>query len=140
MNPSLPDIPQNIRDWHALYTQLTGLEIDLKNFTRIDTWRTFIGFRNPPFTHDDLRVVVKYIRHERQHNNSKRSLDFRNLIAQPDYFEEDLAKARQALRPRPSSTMTVTTGTTQRIIASDGTQDATVSVASVIEAMRAAVG
>jgi hypothetical protein len=140
MNPSTSDIPQHIRDWHALYESLTGLHISLDNFTRIDTWRTFIGFRKPPFTHDDLRVVVKRIKHLQLHANSKRSLKFHSLIGQPDYFEEDLAEARAMLRPRPPVEREVTYANTSRIINNPGTGDATRPVADVIAAMRAAVG
>lgn len=140
MNPPSSDVPQNIRDFHLLYQQLTQSELTL-DFCRIDMWRTFIGYRKPPFTHDDLRLVVKRLNHQiKFQKRNPGSLKFRNIIGNPDYFEEDLSEARAALRPRPPVEKEITYGTTRRIVANPGTGEATRSIADVIAAMREAAG
>ena len=136
----LPEqVPPAIREMHNAYERLTGAQLTL-NWPRLDQWRVFLSYRNPPFSTDDLRIVVAHIRKgvsEQRRNMG--ALKFHNLIGQPDYFEEDLNEARALSRPKPSATKTVAYNATQRIVPNPGTGDATVSMDKVIAAMRAAV-
>ncbi len=83
--------PANIQKLHALYVALTGLEIRL-DMAREREW---FEWARRGFTEDDLRLVILHIK--RGITAQKRNpgaLKFRNLICQPDYFEEDLAEAK----------------------------------------------
>lgn len=141
MHLSRSDVPKNIVAFHELYEKLTGHRTTL-NYPQLDTWRTFMAYRNdPPFTHDDLRLVVAHLKQGiRAMKRNAGALKFHNLIQNPDYFEADLNEALIAKRPPPPKTQTVTTGTTQRIIPNPGTGEATRSMGDVIAAMRLAAG
>ncbi len=92
---------QLIERLHALYVQLTGLAIPL------DMQRETIWFEWQRRGHgeQELRDVVAHLRRGiREQRRNPGALKFRNLIGQPDYFEEDLAEARaaqRAFRARP---------------------------------------
>lgn len=119
------DVPENIRLFHELFEKLSGSKFTL-DFCRMDAWRIFINYRrDEPFTHDDLRLVWRFLR--KQIINGKRNagaLKFRNLIMNPDYFEEDLAEAmgdyERSSKPLPPKTKTVSYGETNRIVPDDG--------------------
>ena len=136
----LPEqVPPAIREMHNAYERLTGAQLTL-NWPRLDQWRVFLSYRNPPFSTDDLRIVVAHIRKgvsEQRRNMG--ALKFHNLIGQPDYFEEDLNEARALSRPKPSATKTVAYNATQRIVPNDNMGNTAVPMADVIKAMREAV-
>jgi len=93
-----------VREFHAVYNRETGLPISL-GFDRQRSWHTLLSlqFGEPaaPLEVQDLVLVIRYLKGgiSRQERNPG-CLRFRNLIEQPDYFEEELAMARKVLRPR----------------------------------------
>ncbi len=98
------DIPPAILALHAEFERLTGAKLTL-TWGRVDAWRVWQGFRkHAPFTAEDLRVVVAYFRRTRKGSMLDNSLRFKNLVEMADWFEEELALATQALRPRPPAT------------------------------------
>lgn len=132
MNPQLSDIPCAILEWHRFFEKLTSAQLT-PDFARLDAWRTFIGYRQPPFTHDDLRVVVLHLKQQIKHQKrNPGALKFRNLICQPDYFEEDLQEARAALRPRAPKTRQIVSNGTSRIVPNPNTSDTSAPVSAVL--------
>ena len=99
--------PEIVRAFHAAYVRETGLPISL-GFDRQRAWHELLKleFGDPPapLAVADLLLVIRYLKAgiARQERNPG-CLRFRNLIEQPDYFEEELAMARKVLRPRPKS-------------------------------------
>lgn len=86
---------QRIQGLHALYVQLTGFEIRL-DAGRENDWFLWLKFG---FSEDDLKVMVYHLRKGIQAGTRQlAALKFRNLIGQPDYFEEDLAEAKARMR------------------------------------------
>jgi hypothetical protein len=84
-----------IQQLHHLYCTLTNMQIRL-DIAREHEWYHWLqrGFKP-----DDLRLLVKHLRTEiREGRRNHGCLKFRNLIAQVDYFEEDLAEARARAR------------------------------------------
>lgn len=139
MNLQPEQVPQAIRDLHNAYERLTGAQLTL-NWQRLDQWRVFMAYRQPPFTCDELRIVVAHIRKGVSDNRRNMgALKFHNLIGQPDYFEEDLNEARAMARPKPPDTKAVTYHNTQRIMPDANTGNTAVPLADVIKAMREAV-
>lgn len=134
------EVPPQIAAMHKEYERLTGGPLTL-NWTRLDAWRIFLKFRTPPFTAQDLRTVVDYIRKGiKSGKRNPGALKFSNLIQSVDFFEEDLALAVQEKRPRRPSTKSITEGGFQKIVEDHGTDCAVVSVDDVIAAMRRAAG
>ena len=89
------DTRQIIERLHALYIQLTGLSIPL-DMQRETMW---FEWQRRGHGEQELRDVVAHLRRGiREQRRNMGSLKFRNLIGQPDYFEEDLAEARAARR------------------------------------------
>jgi hypothetical protein len=133
MNVPHMDVPENIRSFHELFEKLSGARFTL-DYCRMDAWRQFINYRrHEPYTHDDLRLVWRHLR--KQILNGKRNagaLKFRNIIQNPDYFEEDLIEAQgeaeRASKPPQPKTQVVTYGNTTRVIEADNTQHNAVSI------------
>ena len=139
MNPLRTEVPPAILAMHIEFEKLSGAPLTL-DFTRMDAWRVFLGFRSPPFTTADLRLVYRSIQTQiKVGRRNIGALKFRNLI-QPDYFEEDLNAIKAMMRPRPPATRQIRVNGIARIVPSEGTEDRSVAVGSVIEAMRKAVG
>lgn len=136
-----PDkIPPDIAKLHATFELLTKTKLTL-DWTRLDAWRVFIGFRVPPFSIHDLRIVIDYLRLNRKPAVLIGSLKFHNLIGRVDYFEEDLSIAIQISRPTPPQFFEHTTPgtTTKRVMAiPDAGAERFRSAGEVIEAMRKA--
>lgn len=89
------DIPQRIAQLHALYVELTGQDVRLDS-SRENAWFLWIKMG---FSEDDLKVMVYHLRKGIQAGTRQlAALKFRNLIGQPDYFEEDLAEAKARMR------------------------------------------
>ena len=103
--------PEMVKQFHAAYNRETGLPISLQ-FDRQRAWHELLKreYGEPPaqLTITDLVMVIRYIRTgiTRGERNAG-ALRFRNLIEQPDYFEEELALARKAScqRQRPAAKM-----------------------------------
>lgn len=88
-----------IHELHAAYCRTSGQQIEI-NMARENDWLVWHSFRaGQRFTVSDLVTVITWLQKEiRAGNRNPGALKFRNLIGQPDYFEEDLAQARAALR------------------------------------------
>lgn len=133
----VPDLAQ-IPELHALYGQLTGHVIAM-NMDRERTWAEWLRYRrDTPFTADDLRAVITHLQAGiKAERRQPASLKFRNLIGQPDFFEEDLAEARAVKRPRPPVAHTVSyvtpTTRTERIMPIGGIEDRTTPAAAHVE-------
>lgn len=91
-----------VQELHGLFCDLTdqhGLSL------RWDRARMWHEWMRCGWSDDDLRVVVRYIRRGiADGRRNPGALKFRNLIGQPDLFEEELLEARRVLRirqPRP---------------------------------------
>jgi len=116
MTTEAPTSPEYVRAFHAAYVRETGLTVSL-GFDRQRTWHTLLSlqFGEPPafLTVADLVMVIRHLRigiskGERNHG----CLRFRNLIEQPDYFEEELAMARKIAglrKPQPARAVPVLT-------------------------------
>ena len=86
-----------MRDLHALYIRLTGLDIRL-DMARERDW---FEWQRRGFTPDDLQLVIRHLqRGIREGKRNPGALKFSNLITMADRFEEDLAEARAAQRAR----------------------------------------
>lgn len=135
------DVPQEIKDFHAVFEQLSGTKFTL-DFCRMDAWRQFISYRrDEPYTHDDLRIVWRFLR--KQIIAGKRNagaLKFRNMIQNPDYFEEDLAEARGDLERSSKfaipATKVINYGNTTRIVENDGMHHDPTSTAQFFKALK----
>lgn len=101
MNPSTAPTPQQIKALHETYCALTGFVLSL-DYTREQAW---YWWAKRGLTVDDLRLVISHIRTGiRSKKRNEGALKFRNLIGQPDFFEEDLQEAKAlARRPQPMS-------------------------------------
>lgn len=89
------DALQRIQQLHALYVELTGFEIRLDS-SRENDWFLWL---KAGFCEDDLKIMVHHLRKGIQAGSRQAAaLKFRNLIGQPDYFEEDLAEAKARMR------------------------------------------
>lgn len=78
---------------HSLYCSLTGFQLAL-DMHREAVWFDYLR----RFTADDLRTVVRHLKQQAKQGRAARSLKFRSLIVNLDYFEEDLAEARAVAR------------------------------------------
>jgi hypothetical protein len=124
------DLASQILGLHAAYCRLTGHVLGM-NFARESAWFEWLRWRRPnPFSQNDLSCVVGHLREAiRKGDRRPAALAFRNLIGMPDYFEEDLALARQAARPRAAAaprivrTTTANGATTERRVPDPGTED-----------------
>ena len=109
-----------IEELHALYTALTGHALFL-NADRERMWFEWLRYRNPPFTSNELGLVIRRIKRGiEEGSRNVGALKFRNLIGQPDYFEEDLAEATARARPLPPQEKVVKTGNVERIVPTTG--------------------
>lgn len=86
---------EQIKQLHVEYCSRTGFEI-LLNMARENTWKDWLFYnREQPFTVEDLKLVIAFLRSKiRANERNEGSLRFRNLIGNPDYFEEDLEQAK----------------------------------------------
>jgi hypothetical protein len=86
----------DLKSLHDEYCSRTGMDIAF-NMTRERVWQEWMAFnKEKPFTLDDLKTVIAYLRSKiRTGNRNDGALKFSNLIGSPDFFEEDLALARQ---------------------------------------------
>lgn len=126
-----------IESLHALYGELTGNRLFL-SMERERDWFDWLRF-NPqePFTADDLRLVVPWLRKQIKADARRHaSLNFRNLIAMPERFDEDRSDARSAARVQPPAPRRVTVrtpdGATERQIPGDATAAATKKAGEVL--------
>ena len=107
--------PEIVRNFHAAYCRETDLPVSL-GFDRQRSWDILLSmpFGDPPasLTIGDLELVIRYLRKGiAKGDRNPGCLRFRNLIEQPDYFEEELAMARKVarLRQRPAARQEATT-------------------------------
>lgn len=111
-----PATPERVRAFHAAYVRETELPMSL-GFDRQRSWHTLLTktFGEPPAALEiaDLVQVIRYLRSGiAKGERNPGCLRFRNLIEQPDYFEEELAMARkvaslrQRSKPRPEAVTT----------------------------------
>lgn len=87
---------------HGEYVRLTGMPLTL-DYLKEQMWHVWGRYRKQePFTVADLSLVVAYLKAQIKKGERKPGcLKFSNLIASPDYFEEDLQLARAwARKPR----------------------------------------
>lgn len=80
---------------HATYQQLVGRPVEL-DYLKRQMWSVWKNYcKHDPFTEQDLRLVIKYIKFKINKGDNKPSrLLFRNLIESPDYFQEERTDAR----------------------------------------------
>ena len=92
---------------HALYCRLTGYELPMR-FDRERFWFEFLK----QFTLADLELVIQFLQRAiRRGERNEGALRFRNLICQPDYFDEELSMAKKAASARkrkPAEAVNVT--------------------------------
>jgi len=134
--------PDAIRALHRAYVQLTGLDVGL-NMDRERVWWDWLHYRtDDPFTAADLRLVIDYLRTGiRNEQRNAGCLRFRNLVGNPDYFDEERAAARKARatanKPRPpaiiNQPVTSPAGVTNRLQPNPGTQDTSEPVKVALE-------
>lgn len=88
---------------HLAYVRLTGRDLTL-DYMRAQAWHVWQRYRShEPFTMADLTLVVRYLQAQIKKGERRSGcLKFQNLIQSPDFFEEELADARQwARKPAP---------------------------------------
>lgn len=100
-----------IHKLHALYIALTGLDVRL-DMARENDWVIWLRMGGDEA---GLPIVIAHIRRGIKENKRNHgALKFRNLIGQPDYYEEDLAEAkamaRNAHHPTPKTDILQATG------------------------------
>lgn len=80
---------------HALFCRLTGKDLTL-DYQKRQWWHVWLKYREcEPFTEADLELVIRFLRNEIKKGERKPAcLKFRNMICNPDYFEDDLQDAR----------------------------------------------
>ncbi len=91
---------------HTIYAHITGHSVTLDAARERDwyDWLKRIAAIQPAI-HPEAAlhlVVGKIQRGIREQKRNPGALKFRNLIGQPDYFEEDLAEARAQARRGPT--------------------------------------
>ena len=91
----MPMTADELKDLHNHYCQLSGLPVPY-TFYHEYSWGVWEHYG---FTKPDIELVIRYVqkRIKGQHRQ-KESLMFRNLIAHPESFADDLAMARSLLR------------------------------------------
>lgn len=92
--------PAQVMTIHGEYCRLTdqvGLTL------RYDRMRGWADWLRAGFTAEDLRLVTRYLRRGIATGaRNQGALKWRNLIGQPDAFEEDLYEARRVMGARPA--------------------------------------
>ena len=123
---------------HRAYIEATGLDIAL-TMDRERAWFEWMRYRqDDPFKAEDLRIVVRYLqRGIREQQRNPGCLRFRNLIEMVDAFDEERAMARKSMayeaKPRPSSTVTVTTNNTSRVVSNTNTHNTSKPVGASVD-------
>lgn len=85
-----------IEAFHRAYCLATGQEIRLEGFDRERVWYEFLA---AGFTIEDVALVGRFlVRAVEKGERNPGCLRFRNLIGQPDAFEEELQLVRAAMR------------------------------------------
>lgn len=87
--------PELTETLHATYQQLVGRPVEL-DYLKRQMWSVWKNYcKHDPFTEQDLRLVIKYLKFKINKGDNKPSrLLFRNLIESPDYFQEERTDAR----------------------------------------------
>lgn len=87
--------PQLTETLHSTYQQLVGRPVEL-DYLKRQMWSVWKNYcKHDPFTEQDLRLVIKYLKFKINKGDNKPSrLLFRNLIESPDYFQEERTDAR----------------------------------------------
>ena len=92
----MPMSADEIKQLHDHYCKLTGLPVRYTLYHEY-CWSTW---ELAGFSKDDLELVIHYIqRRIRDGRRERESLMFRNLIAHPESFADDLAMARVRQAP-----------------------------------------
>lgn len=100
MNEPRPPSTDEIKALHTHYCAITGLDVPYTMNAHF-AWESWVlrGFKSA-----DIDMVVHYIRTRmKKRRREAESLLFRNLIANPDHFGEDLAMAKYQARIRPDN-------------------------------------
>lgn len=105
-----------IPELHRLYCSLTGRDLTL-DYMKESSWSIWMRYRkHEPFTEEDLKLVVRFLKWKIQKGEAKVSyLHFNNIVGSPDLFEENLQDARAwAKRPGKASPKAVVMRSTGR--------------------------
>lgn len=97
--------PNPTQSLHEAYVRLTGRDLTTLDYIKEQAWFIWSTYRkHEPFTVADLELVVRFLKEQiRKGERKPACLKFRNLIAQPDWFEDDLQDARAYFRkPKPN--------------------------------------
>ena len=93
--------PEQIRQAHQLYCQLTGQTLSL-GFARERLWYELLRLGYGP---EQIQNVIRYLQREIRHGRRYvGALKLSNLL-QPDRFEEDLNISRVQLKPLPPKSL-----------------------------------
>jgi hypothetical protein len=97
----MTDEMPNIRSVHTLYEDLTQIQVIL-SMEKVFKWREWLA---RGYTHDDLRSVVMMLQAKiKSGQKTFTCLNFRNLIGNLEWFDEDLGEARALARmPKPTA-------------------------------------
>lgn len=120
----LNEAPPEVKAMHAAFVEATGYPVTL-TYARA-TALSAIVFREvePALGPDDLKAVVKAIRADmasRRPRFNEASLQFGNLLGDPDVFEDRAlacrahARRKAAARPKPPVAETDASGTTRLV-------------------------
>src|SRR6185436_4627119 len=93
---------ETIAALHEKYEALTGYNVALHD-GRMRDWYDWIKYNNPPWTAEDLELVVHHVkaRHREMNNQGPAPrLKFASLIRDCEWFEEALGEARARWRNR----------------------------------------
>ena len=88
---------RTIEELHALYVSESRRTIGFNMAFERDWW-DWIKFQTPPFTQDDLRVVIRAIHVGiRAGKRNPGALKFENLVRNPQRFADELAEVRSVM-------------------------------------------
>ncbi len=87
-----------VNELHASYCARTGADLEL-NMARERTWGEWLAWRKVRFTPEDLARVIGWLKGKIRDGWDTRCIAFRNLIGDPEKFEEYLSEAKGAIKP-----------------------------------------
>ena len=120
----LNEAPPEVRAMHAAFVEATGYPV-LLNYTRAQALMAIVSRDvHPPLGPDDLKAVVRVIKADiagRRPRFTESSLQFGNLLGDPDIFEDRAlacrahAKRKASLKPKPPVAETGADGATRLV-------------------------
>lgn len=139
----LDQAPPEVKAMHAAFVEATGYAVSLSYSRAQALWAIVTRDVQPPLGPNDLKAVVRAIKADMRSPRprfNEASLEFGNLLGDPDVFEDRAMRCRQAAqrrlgaKPKPPVPVTDASGTT-RLLPATSAEPAPIS-RKVIEEMK----